>query len=209
MSDIIYGKSQPSEEDNKKKKRKKFLLLFFGLFAMVAVTALSVTVGVLASRNGKIDSDIDVDYTSKEVAVWVDAGIRHGEIGEYTAFSGGENGVIKFDGTETTASGTLVCPENKVVLTNVTNNTSATFMYHFVNKGDGEIRATLAVPTGTNVNVEYSADGTTWSETNFGLTIAGGSGNEATYYIKVSIGNVAFDASLAGSFAWTLENTTV
>ena len=198
-------------KDNEKneKKRKKRFWFFFTLFTSLMIAAISVTAIILATRQSNVNSDIDVGYKSKEVAAWVSAGFHYGETGEFEAFSGGDNGTVKFNGGEKSAIGILVCPEQVVRLENEANKDSAVFKYHFINKGSSPINAVLSVPTGEHIVIEYSLDGVNWSKTNTIVYIEGGVDNTADYFVKVSIEHVALDASLTGKFEWVLQNAFI
>ena len=197
--------------DNEKneRKRKKRFWIFFTFFATITIAAITVTAIVLATRQSNVRSDINVGYKSKEVAAWVSAGFHYGETGEFTAFTGGDNGVVKFDGGEENAVGVLNCPEEVINLENEVNKNSVVFKYHFINKGSSPINAVLSLPAGENIAIEYSLDGVNWSKTNTAVHIDGGVDNTADYYVRFSIVHVGIDAFLTGKFEWILQNALI
>lgn len=91
------------------------------------------------------------------------------------------------------------------------------YKFEFVNDGDADYVATLTwtETARTNVTFQVSTDNTTYANLNTAtgtannaITVAGqtaGTAGTATYYVKVSLVDVKLDASLAGTFSWTLE----
>ena len=199
-------------------KRKMWITI--ASLVVVVVAMVGVTIGVLAASTATVTSNINVRYVAQEVAVICSADYKVGGISAYGSegtavnmtVNGAANGstTVEFDGSETTATGTL-SPTATIDLTK-TNHT-VVFRYTFQNTGSGTITATLTpgITTAENVTYSYSKDDSTWvasgsaAAADYTFTIAESA--TAYYYVKVSITNVALNASFAATPSWALAYT--
>ena len=184
--------------------KKKFIIAIVVL-AIALLAAVGVTIGVLAAANATITSNVNVTYQATDVAFTASATWKVGAEGTENNMTtdGTASGAttVTIDGTETTATGSL-SPIGNIELTK--QNQFVVFKYTITNTGSKAIDGALTIPaTQTNVNVQYSTDGTTYSNTNSGISNLT-TGNTANYYVKVSIVNIANDSEFSGSFSWAM-----
>ncbi len=194
-------------------KNSKKIVISLGVIAIAIIVALSITVGALASKIATVDTAIKVGYTSTEVSANVSATYKEASATQAVELKDSNSkSVITFDGNESTATGSLICPD----ITLSSSNKSVVFVYTFENTGDSAFYVNGTIPsTQTNVTVTATADTDTSDEidaventilTNSLTQIEVAGHKTATITITVTIAEVKNNAEFSGNFQWTLTN---
>lgn len=187
-------------------KNSKKIVISLGVIAIAIIVALSITVGALASKIATINTAITVGYTSTEVSANVSATYKEASAINSEVMKNGDENSITFDGNESTATGSLTCPN--IILGS--DNKSVVFVYTFENTGDSAFYVNGTIPsTQTNVTVTATADTDTSDEvgavtntiSSNSLTQIEVAGHKtATITITVTIAEVKNNAEFFGNF---------
>lgn len=193
-------------------KNSKKIVISLGVIAIAIIVALSITVGALASKIATINTAITVGYTSTEVSANVSATYKEASASQAVVMKNGTEDKITFDGNESTATGSLTCPDINLG----SDNKSVVFVYTFENTGDSAFYVNGTIPsTQTNVTITATADTDTSDDVEaVANTISSNSLTQievagrktATITITVAITEVKNNASFSGNFQWTLTN---
>lgn len=189
---------------------KKKLIISLSALCLVLIVAVVAIVAVYAAGTQTVTSNIKVTYTAMEVDGTVSATytLKNG-----TATNMTTNGASDGDTTITFAAADgkttkSLTPQGDIELSSTADY--VIFQYTFTNSGSRAYTAVLTYTDDgnddTNATIVYASDNTestTWAESPSTLTVASGS-NGTSYYAKVSIDNLALDASFSGYFTWTL-----
>ncbi len=192
---------------------KKLMIALFSI-CLVVIAGLLTTVIVLATQSGTITSSINISYTATDIQGTASATytVENGSPVNLVAKDGSST-TITFNAADETITESLSIPSGSPV--NLTSaNDSVTFTYTFTNTGAAAYNATVNY-TGTdatNFKVEYSTTGSSDWQTlvqSEGQTVAVAAGSTgtpttATFYIRITLNDVAQNANFVGSFAWTL-----
>ena len=199
------------------KPRKKLIISLVAV-CLVTVATIVTVVAVLAAKNGTLAGKVNVKYTATDVSGTVSANYKLKGEGQGTAFTGGTDGVLTVDAEaqDGVNVGTLTAGD----ITLDKDNRFVVFTFNFTNSGSRNYTAAISYTddtengnaADTNIVVEYSTNNTkfvdvTSTTETVPTSITVTSGNEATeysFYVKVSIDNIAKDAEFSGSFNWTL-----
>jgi hypothetical protein len=193
-------------------KNSKKIIISLGVVAVAIIIALSITLGALAAKIATINTAITVGYTSTEVSAKVSATYKEASASTAIVMKNGDDESITFDGNESTATGSLTCPN--IDLTS--DNKSVVFVYTFENTGDSAFYVNGTIPsTQTNVTITAISDSDTSDSTDAvtntissnSLTQIEVAGHKtATITITVAITEIRNNASFSGNFQWTLTN---
>lgn len=189
-------------------KRKKFVIAMFAL-ALVAISAITATIVYCATTlngSGKTTVTYTVDGAVKGS---VTASYKVGEAENYTSW-----GTVTYDGKE--ADDFTSAIEDKSASLTKTNN-YIVFKFDFsadtsTTASANGYSATLSVTpdeTNTNVKVQVSEDGTTYTDVadlTSALKSVDVTTEAKTVYVKVSVGDILENASFTGVFKWALAS---
>ena len=192
---------------------KKLMIALFSI-CLVVIAGLLTTVIVLATQSGTITSSINISYTATDIQGTASATytVKNGSPVNLVAKDGSAT-TITFNAADETLTNSLSIPSGSPV--NLTSaNDSVTFTYTFTNTGAAAYNATVNY-TGTdatNFTVQYSTDNSDYQTLvqSEGQTVAVAAGSSevpttVTFYIRITLADVAQNANFVGSFAWTLQ----
>ena len=181
---------------------KKKLIIAVCAFSLIILASVVSIVAVLAAQKVTINSTINVTYTSQEVAGKVTAQYQ---IANGKATNIGD-GSITYSGSETGTPTTTLGGTSGVTITGLTStNKYIDFIFTFTNTGSAQYTATVVLPTTvSNFTVSHETLPTT-KTSNTSFTVAGGTTTAVTYKVRYTIDDVSKNASISGTFAWTLE----
>ncbi len=186
---------------------KKKMIIAICAFALVVVATIVSVVAVLAAQSVTINSTINVQYTSNEVAAKVTAHYQVAN-GTRTKMGGDDNGMITFYGTETGAEATQsMTGESGLTISGLTSeNNYIDFIFTFTNDGDAEYTATLTLPNDVeNFGITYPTKPDTMvGGSDVSFTVPGNTTDAVTYTIRYTITTISNDAHIKGTFAWVL-----
>ena len=187
--------------------------LSIGLFIAIFVLIVSVSVVSIAwaSANQQLDSLIKVTYRVGDVSVNVSAN-KYFQTDSPEAFTGGDNGVARFDGSLSTQTLQTTQTELRNYAPYVV------FEYVFENTSTNEIHVSLNASDLNNLTMFVTSPLTTQKQnvfTNFNeldytqaSTISGEviqSGGTAYIYIAIKITRLANNAYCPHEFVWTIQ----
>lgn len=193
--------------------KKKFIITVSSLCTVVVALIVALVV-TLASVTQTVTHTTSISYNAIEVSGSMTMSTQQ----QTDVANWVEKGTVEFDaesdeddkGTIQNTEFTFVNPDTGA------KNRYVTYKFEFENDGSADYVATLDWDgTATNVKIEVSTDGTNFAELdetagtgNNVITVDGetaGTAGTATYYVKVTLQQVKLDASLSGTFTWTLE----
>ena len=174
--------------------KKKIALSIISFVVIIIITVVAV-VSVLAARTVTVSADINIVYTSDEVAGIVTAQYCVGDE-EFKNFGVGS---IEFDGYETGL------PEEKLTESDLkielTKGETIKFKFTFTNSGSTEYTASL-INEPTLVGFTATKNGGNGNA----ITIPGNTVTPQEYIITYEINNLKESASLKGNFEWELKS---
>lgn len=194
---------------SKRKLLISLLLLMFVLLSVISVIAL-----VFALQQQTITTNLNIGYAVNDLDGSVCATYSlGGDEPEYLKpyASGGKVSAdghsLIFEAENTTAAGTLEFPNN----INLTSQKDYIIIkYTYSNTGGRHYIATMSLDSELvyeNMKVEYSIDGSTYTENRYALVLPGAtpsSPSTRSYWIKISIVSKTKNASFTGDFRWDL-----
>ena len=189
--------------NSKKKLIISMLLVSFVLLSAVATVAIA-----FALTQQTIKTSVNISFVAEDIDGTATATFTIGGVEEnLIAMKGtqvlGENLVFKASDTED--AGNLMFPEDALALTS--QNDNVVIQYTYSNTGAKHYIASMdfaANIEADNMKVEYSIDGTTYSEQRYAVVVPANTSNKS-YWIKISIIDKAKNASFTGDFNWLLN----
>ena len=192
--------------------KQKTLITLFSLM-IVVIAGMLVTIIVLASQTHNLNSNISISYTATEISGGVSATyqVGDGEVKNMVINGNTSEKTASFYGEDVAKTQNLSPTESQIVLL---AGQELVFTYNFTNSGTHPYYATLRYDDtdgdDTNIKFEYKGpEDSTFSEDNSTTFLVPKQVNnvdgEATFQVKLSIGNPAFDSMLSGVFIWGLS----
>ena len=188
----------------KKKLIVSMLVVAFVLLSIIATVAIA-----FALTQQTIKTTLNIGYTVEDIDGTASATFTIGGVTEnLTAMKGtqviGDKLVFKAGDTEN--AGNLMFPEDALALT--AQDSEVVIQYTYSNTGSKHYIASMdfnANIEADNMKVEYSIDGTTYSEDRYAVVVPANTSNRS-YWIKISIADKAKSASFTGDFDWLLSS---
>jgi len=194
-----------------KSKRKLVISIMVLSFVVLSIAATIAIAFALTQHNVK--TSLNISYTAIDIDGSVSATYTFADSTNYlkpvaTADHIAEDGnTLLFKADDASNAGNLEFPEDNISFTS--QNSSIIMQYIFTNNGDVHYIASMdfdAELKYENMKVEYSIDGSTFSEQRYAVVVPANTVETGkSYWIKISVDNLTSDASLTGEFNWLLE----
>ena len=187
---------------------KKRLIISLVVIGFVLTTVVASIVIAFAMSQQSILTTVNITYRAQNLDGAVRASYTVGGVTKkLTAMKAGkpqgEN--LIFKASDTQNAGTLEFPEDALNLTR--ENDNIVIQYTYSNTGDKHYIASMSFDANLkyeNMNVEYSINGVDYSEHRYAVVVPANTDNKS-YWIKITIDDVAKPASFKGDFKWFLE----
>ena len=189
--------------NSKRKLLISMLAIVFVLLAVVATVAIA-----FALTQQTITTTLNIGYVVEDIDGSASATYTIGGVTErLTAKKGNQviGDTLVFHAGDTEDAGNLMFPEGQIPLS--ATNDNIVIQYTYSNTGAKHYIASMSFDgniNADNMKVEYSIDGTTYSENRYAVVVPAHSTNKS-YWIKISIDNKAKSASFTGDFRWLLS----
>jgi hypothetical protein len=175
---------------------KKRLIVSLAALCLVMIMMTVSAVAVFAYERQTTTSGVNVTYVAKHVVGSVKITESYNSVDTL-------KGTATFDGYEKEDKNTAI---NPTALELSTEKNSVVYKFDFTNSSEeNPYIATLSYTAGkddTNMTVEYSADGATYTASSSSVTVAAGA--TGVYYVKVTVTDTLKSAALDGTFTWVL-----
>ena len=189
--------------NSKRKLLISMLAIVFVLLAVVATVAIA-----FALTQQTITTTLNIGYVVEDIDGTASATYTIGGVTErLTAMKGDQiiGDTLVFKAEDTEDAGNLMFPEGQIPLS--AQNDNIVIQYTYSNTGAKHYIASMSFDgniSADNMKVEYSIDGTTYSENRYAVVVPANTSNKS-YWIKISIENKAKSASFTGDFRWLLS----
>ena len=189
--------------NSKRKLLISMLAIVFVLLAVVATVAIA-----FALTQQTITTTLNIGYVVEDIDGTASATYTIGGVTEsLTAKKGNQviGDTLVFHAGDTEDAGNLMFPEGQIPLS--AQNDNIVIQYTYSNTGAKHYIASMSFDgniSADNMKVEYSIDGTTYSENRYAVVVPANTANKS-YWIKISIDNKAKSASFTGDFRWLLS----
>ena len=189
--------------NSKRKLLISMLAIVFVLLAVVATVAIA-----FALTQQTITTTLNIGYVVEDIDGTASATYTIGGVTEsLTAKKGNQviGDTLVFHAGDTEDAGNLMFPEGQIPLS--AQNDNIVIQYTYSNTGAKHYIASMSFDgniSADNMKVEYSIDGTTYSENRYAVVVPANTSNKS-YWIKISIENKAKSASFTGDFNWLLS----
>ena len=189
--------------NSKRKLLISMLAIVFVLLAVVATVAIA-----FALTQQTITTTLNIGYVVEDIDGTASATYTIGGVTErLTAMKGDQviGDTLVFHAGDTEDAGNLMFPEGQIPLS--AQNDNIVIQYTYSNTGAKHYIASMSFDAKLeydNMKVEYSIDGTTYSENRYAVVVPANTSNKS-YWIKISIDNKAKSASFVGDFNWLLS----
>ena len=187
-------------------KRKLLISMLAIVFVLLAVVATVAIAFALTQQT--ITTTLNIGYVVEDIDGTASATYTIGGVTEsLTAMKGDQviGDTLVFHAGDTEDAGNLMFPEGQIPLS--AQNDNIVIQYTYSNTGAKHYIASMSFDgniSADNMKVEYSIDGTTYSEQRYAVVVPANTNNKS-YWIKISIENKAKSASFTGDFKWLLE----
>ena len=188
---------------SKKKLIVSMLVVSFVLLSIIATVAIA-----FALTQQTIKTTLNIGYTVEDIDGTASASFTIGGVTESLVAMKGTNVIgdkLVFKAGDTENAGNLMFPEDALALS--AQNDNVVIQYTYSNTGAKHYIASMdfgGVIDADNMKVEYSIDGTTYSEDRYAVVVPANTSNRS-YWIKISIADKAKSASFTGDFNWLLN----
>ena len=189
--------------NSKRKLLISMLAIVFVLLAVVATVAIA-----FALTQQTITTTLNIGYVVEDIDGTASATYTIGGVTEsLTAMKGDQiiGDTLVFKAEDTEDAGNLMFPEGQIPLS--AQNDNIVIQYTYSNTGAKHYIASMSFDSelvADNMKVEYSIDGTTYSENRYAVVVPANTSNKS-YWIKISINNKAKSAIFTGDFRWLLS----
>ena len=189
--------------NSKRKLLISMLAIVFVLLAVVATVAIA-----FALTQQTITTTLNIGYVVEDIDGTASATYTIGGVTEsLTAKKGNQviGDTLVFHAGDTEDAGNLMFPEGQIPLS--AQNDNIVIQYTYSNTGAKHYIASMSFDgniSADNMKVEYSIDGTTYSENRYAVVVPANTSNRS-YWIKISINNKAKSARFTGNFRWLLS----
>ena len=180
----------------KKKLLISMLVVSFVLLSIIATVAIA-----FALTQQTIKTSLNIGYTVEDIDGTASATFTVGGVTESLVAMKGENVIgdkLVFKAGDTENAGNLMFPEDALALS--AQNDNVVIQYTYSNTGAKHYIASMdfnANIQADNMKVEYSIDGTSYSENRYAVVVPANTSNRS-YWIKISIEDKAKSASFTG-----------
>ena len=187
-------------------KRKLLISMLAIVFVLLAVVATVAIAFALTQQT--ITTTLNIGYVVEDIDGTASATYTIGGVTEsLTAKKGNQviGDTLVFHAEDTEDAGTLKFPQDALALTS--QNDNVVIQYTYSNTGAKHYIASMSFDAqlkADNMKVEYSIDGTTYSEQRYAVVVPANTANKS-YWIRISIDNKAKSASFTGDFNWLLN----
>ena len=187
-------------------KRKLLISMLAIVFVLLAVVATVAIAFALTQQT--ITTTLNIGYVVEDIDGTASATYTIGGVTEsLTAKKGNQviGDTLVFHAGDTEDAGNLMFPEGQIPLS--AQNDNIVIQYTYSNTGAKHYIASMSFDgniSADNMKVEYSIDGTTYSENRYAVVVPANTSNRS-YWIKISIENKAKSASFTGEFNWLLS----
>ena len=187
-------------------KRKLLISMLAIVFVLLAVVATVAIAFALTQQT--ITTTLNIGYVVEDIDGTASATYTIGGVTErLTAMKGNQviGDTLVFHAGDTEDAGNLMFPEGQIPLS--AQNDNIVIQYTYSNTGAKHYIASMSFDgniSADNMKVEYSIDGTTYSENRYAVVVPANTSNRS-YWIKISIENKAKSASFTGDFRWLLS----
>ena len=183
--------------------------LFISLI-VVAILLLSIitTVIIFAAAQQTISTTLNITYKVEDIDGTASASYTIGGITEKLTAKKGTNVIgetLVFKAGDRENAGNLMFPKDALALTS--QNDNVVIQYTYSNTGAKHYIASMDLNANIkkdNMKVEYSINGTEYSEQPYAVVVPANTSNRS-YWIKISILDKAKSASFTGDFDWLLK----
>ena len=196
-----------------KSKRKLIISMLAVMFVLLAIIATVAITFALTQQT--IKTTLNISYTVEDIDGSVYATYSLGGETAYlepqadTDHISADGNSLLFKATDTENAGNLIFPNEALNLTKDNNN--VVIKYTYKNTGGKHYIASMSFDADLkyeNMTVEYGIwdfenNKIKYSEDRYALVVP--SGEELSYWIKISITNVAKNAEFEGDFSWLLN----
>jgi len=188
---------------SKKKLIVSMLVLAFVLLSIIATVAIA-----FALTQQTIKTTLNITYQAEDLDGTASATFTVGGVTEsLTAEKNGQviGDKLVFKASDTESAGNLMFPEDGLALTS--ENDNVVIQYTYSNTGSKHYIASMDFDANIekeNMKVEYSINGTDYSEQRYAVVVPAKTSNK-NYWIKISIIDKAENASFIGDFNWVLN----
>lgn len=188
---------------SKKKLLISMLVVSFSLISVIATIAI-----VFALTQQRILTTLNITYVAEDIDGTASGSFTIGGVTEKLTAMKGNNVIgdkLVFKASDTEDAGNLMFPEDALALTS--QNDNIIIQYTYSNTGSKHYIASMdfaANIDSDNMKVEYSINGTEYSEKRYAVVVPAHSSNKS-YWIKISIIDKAKSASFKGDFDWLLK----
>ena len=189
--------------NSKRKLLISMLAIVFVLLAVVATVAIA-----FALTQQTITTTLNIGYVVEDIDGTASATYTIGGVTESLTAKKGDQVIgdtLVFHAGDTEDAGNLMFPEGQIPLS--AQNDNIVIQYTYSNTGAKHYIASMSFDgniSADNMKVEYSIDGTTYSENRYAVVVPANTNNRS-YWIKISIENKAKSASFTGDFKWLLS----
>ena len=188
---------------SKRKLIISMLVVSFVLLSIIATIAIA-----FALTQQTIKTSLNIGYTVEDIDGTASASYTIGGVTESLVAMKGTNVIgdtLVFKAADTEDAGNLMFPEDALALTS--QNDNVVIQYTYSNTGAKHYIASMdfaANIEADNMKVEYSINGTDYSEQRYAVVVPANTSNRS-YWIKISIADKAKSASFTGDFEWILN----
>ena len=192
-----------------KAKRRMLISMLAIVFVLLAVVATVAIAFALTQQT--ITTTLNIGYTVEDIDGSASATYTIGGVTNYlepiadAEHVSQDNRSLIFKADDTQYAGNLMFPEGQIPLT--AQNDNIVIQYTYSNTGAKHYIASMSFDSelvADNMKVEYSIDGTTYSENRYAVVVPANTANKS-YWIRISIDNKAKSASFTGDFNWLLS----
>jgi hypothetical protein len=184
----------------RKDMKKKGLIALYTLLS-VFIVGIIATVVVIAVTNRNVNTDISMLYVAKDIEGTVSATYKVGDNEEKAMTDSEGNLVVSFDADQPSTVA-LLSPKEAITLN---KGEDLVLTYTFTSTGEeyyARVSYSDADLPAENISITYENSLVGYDDQSSLVEVS--KNGSITYSIKISVGNVARDASLEGTFDWTL-----
>ena len=189
-------------------KAKKKLIVSMLVVAFVLLSIIATVAIAFALTQQTIKTTLNITYQAEDLDGTASATFTVGGVTEsLTAEKNGQviGDKLVFKASDTESAGNLMFPEDGLALTS--ENDNVVIQYTYSNTGSKHYIASMDFDANIekeNMKVEYSINGTDYSEQRYAVVVPAKTSNK-NYWIKISIIDKAENASFTGDFNWVLN----
>jgi len=192
-------------------KSKRKIIISILIIAFVVMSVLATIAIVFALTQQTVKTSLNINYQATQVSAKVSASVIYADGTEESMITpNGNASSITFKADDTPdPNGSTLIPLSAINLTS--SEKYVVFKYTFENTGGNQFVATFdyldTETEDSNMTLSYSTTGEDYKPTLNSLLVEGL--KTKSYYIKLEINNVSFDAEFSGAISWVLNSDII